>query len=334
MILPAPGLKILILGRGELERLLTPPEVIAAVSSAFRQYAQGACQAPARQAMPISADGLLLVMSSALLEDRALGTKLVTVYGRNREQGLPTIYASYLLLDLETGAPLALMEAGFLTGIRTGATSALAASFLARPDSRTVACFGAGVQAAHQLRCLAAVFDLERVLVVGRTPERARAFAGEMGRELQIPVGLAASAREAVSQADLVTCATTSPTPVFDGRDLKSGTHVDAVGAFRPESREVDTETVRRARVVVDTYAGALEEAGDILIPIREGAINWTHVAAELAELVTGARPGRTGQDEITLFKSVGFALEDTATARLAYDRALAAGVGHHVPLM
>jgi len=283
--------------------------------------------------MALFPDGLLLVMPSALLKSRALGTKLVTVYGRNRERGLPTLYASYLLLDLDTGAPLALMEGGFLTGIRTGAASALAARFLARPDSRRMACFGAGVQAAFQLKCLARVLALERVLVVGRTPERTRVFAGAMTKELGIPVELAPSPREAVDRADLVTCATTSPTPIFDGKDLRPGTHVDAVGAFRPETREVDTETVKRARVVVDTYAGAEEEAGDLLIPIREGAITMTHVAAELSELVTGVKPGRTDREEITLFKSVGFTLEDAATARLAYDRALDAGIGQRVSL-
>ncbi len=328
-----PGAQILILSGGELERLLAPADVIAAVRSAFRQYAAGAYRVLPRQGLAVPDDGLLLVMPSALLDSRALGTKLVTVYGRNRERGIPTIYASYLLLDSETGAPLALLEGGFLTGIRTGATSALAASFLARRDSRTVACFGAGVQAAFQLRCLAAAFTFEQVLVVGRTPERARAFADAMGKELRIPVLLASNAREVVSQADLITCATTSATPVFDGRDVRPGTHVDAVGAFRPETREVDTETVRRARVFVDTYAGAREEAGDLLIPIREGAVTWAHVVAELAELVTGVQRGRTIQDEITLFKSVGFALEDAATARLAYDRALAAGVGQLVSL-
>ncbi len=328
------GSQILILSRADLERLLAPADVIAAVRSAFRQYAEGSYRVLPRQGMTLPDDGLLLVMPSALLESRALGTKLVTVYGRNRERGLPTIYASYLLLDAETGAPLALLEGGFLTGIRTGATSALAASFLARPDSRTVACFGAGVQAALQLRCLAAAaLKLDRVMVVGQTPERARAFAEAIERELKLPVRLAPSAREAVSEADIITCATTSATPLFDGRDVRPGTHVDAVGAFRPETREVDTETVRRARVFVDTYAGTREEAGDILIPIRESAITWTHVGAELAELVTGARPGRTSQDEITLFKSVGFALEDAATARLAYDRAQAAGVGQLVSL-
>lgn len=324
---------MLALSRRELERLLAPADVIAAVESAFRQYAEGSCRVLPRQGMAVPPGGLLLVMPSALLASGVLGTKLVTVYARNRERGLPTIHASYLLLDLESGAPLALMEAGFLTGIRTGAASALAARFLARPDSRSAACFGAGVQAGFQLRCLIAVFPLERVLVVGRTRERAREFARAMAKELGISVEVAPDARAAVSQADLVTCATTSPTPVFDGRDLRPGTHIDAVGAFHPETREVDTETVKRARVVVDTYAGAREEAGDLLIPIKEGAITEAHVAAELAELVTGTRRGRTGADEITLFKSVGFALEDAAAARLAYERALAAGIGQRVSL-
>jgi ornithine cyclodeaminase/alanine dehydrogenase len=324
---------MLVLSRREIERLLTPAEVMRALESAFRQYAEGSCRLLSRQGLALPADGLLVVMPAALLPSHALGAKLVTVFTRNRERGLPTLYASYFLLDLQTGAPLALMEAGFLTGIRTGAASALAARFLARPDSRSLACFGAGVQAAFQLRCLATVLKLERVFVVGRTPERARAFAEAMAKELRIPVMVAQSARKAVSDADLVITATTSPTPVFDGNDLGPGVHLDAVGAFRPETREVDTETVKRARVVVDTYAGALAEAGDLLIPIQEGAITRDHVTAELAELVTGARPGRGSRDEITLFKSVGFALEDAATARLAYDAARAAGVGVEVDL-
>ena len=148
-----------------------------------------------------------------------------------------------------------------------------------------------------------------------------------------MPVTLAETPGQAVSQADLVTCATTSPTPVFAGTDLRPGTHVDAVGAFRPATREVDTETVARARVVVDTYAGAWEEAGDVLIPIKEGAISRSSVHAELAELVIGTKAGRQGRDEITLFKSVGFALEDAAAARLAYDEARAASAGVEVDL-
>lgn len=324
---------MLVLSRREMERLLTPLTVISALESAFRQYAEGSCRVPPRQAVELADDGRLLVMPAALFQSHALGAKLVTVHRRNRERGLPTLHASYVLLDLETGAPLALIEGSFLTGIRTGAASALAARLLARPDSHNTACFGAGVQARFQLRCLTTVLPLEKVSVVGRSPERTRAFAEAMTKELQIPVTIARSASDAVSRADLVVCATTSPTPVFDGKDLRAGTHVDAVGAFRPETREVDSETVRRARVVVDSYAGALAGAGDLLIPIQEGAITRAHITAELAEVVAGTKPGRTSPEEITLFKSVGFALEDAAGARLAYDAAKAAGAGVEVDL-
>lgn len=323
---------MLILSRTDLERLLTPVATLEAMRTAFAQYAKGQCRVPPRVVLTTDGDGLFLVMPSSLGKT-ALGTKVLSVYEKNRERGLPTIFSTYILVEPRSGRPLALLDGRFLTGIRTGATSALAATYLARPDSKVVACLGAGTQAAFQLRCLAAVLAIERVLVVGRSRERAERFAETMRKELGVPASLASTPSDAVRQADLVTCATTSPTPVFAGNDLRRGVHVDAVGAFRPETREVDSDTVRRARVVVDTYAGAWEEAGDLLIALREGAISRSSVEAELAELVTGAKPGRRNREEITLFKSVGFALEDAAAARLAYDLARAAGVGVEVEL-
>lgn len=322
-----------VLGGEDLERLLAPADVIRAVEGAFREHAAGRALTLPRAVLPMRGAGLFLAMVGSLPRRRALGTKLVTVVGANRGRGLPTLHATYLLTDPETGVPLALMEAGFLTAIRTGAASALAARYLARRDSKAVACFGASVQARYQLLCLQAIFPVERVSVVGRSPERARAFAARMARELGIPVEATRDRRAAVAGADLVTCATTSPTPVFDGRDARPGTHVDAVGAFRATTREVDTTLVRRAYVAVDTYEGAWEEAGDLLIPIKAGAITRRHVRADLAELVSRRKRGRTTREEITLFKSVGFALEDAATARLAYDRAVAANVGTEVAL-
>lgn len=328
---------MLVLSRADLQRVLVPLEVIEAIASAFRGSAAGRCEAPARRSMGVTDDGVLLLMPAAWRpagdDPGALGAKLITYYGGNRARGHPTLYASYVLMDVETGRPLAVLEGTFLTALRTGATSALAARYLARGDSRRVLCVGAGTQAAFQLRCLAAVFPIERVLVVGRDPERARAFVAATSRALGVPVELGTDARAALGEADLVTCATTSTTPVVHGADLRPGTHLDLVGAFRPTDREADTEAVRRARVVVDTYGGGLEEAGDIVIPLREGAIARSHIVAELAELVTGARAGRRGPDEITLFKSVGWALEDLATARLAYTRATADRIGTEVRL-
>jgi ornithine cyclodeaminase/alanine dehydrogenase len=329
---------VLILGRADLEKLLPPPDVIDALADAFRRHAAGLTHVPPRGVTRVTHDAVLFVMPAVMrpTADGAaggLGTKLVTYYGDNRRRALPTLHATYVLMEEATGAPLALLEGTYVTALRTGATSALAARHLARPDAARVACFGAGVQAAFQLRCLAAVLPIAHVDVAGRDPDRARDFAHTMTRELGVAVVVATDPRAAVRRADVVTCATTASAPVVFGADVRPGTHVDAVGAFRPDTREVDTELVRRARVVVDTYAGALDEAGDVLIPLGEGAIAKTHITAELAELVTGARPGRDRADEVTLFKSVGFALEDLATARLAYDRARERGLGLQVAL-
>ncbi len=330
---------MLVLTRVDLERVLAPRDVIDALAEAFRRHAAGRTCVPQRGVLPVGDDGTLLVMPAVSLpapgaqEAGGLGTKLVTYYPRNRERGLPTHLASYVLMDHATGQPLALLEASYTTALRTGATSALAAKHLARPDSRRVACFGTSVQAGWQLRCLAAVFSLERAVVLGRDQERARAFGEAMAEELGVAVEPGHDPGVAVSAADIVTCATTSPTPLFASADLRPGTHVDAVGAFRPAEREVDTATVRRARVVVDAYAAALAEAGDLLIPLGEGAITREHIVAELAELVTGSRQGRTSWSDVTLFKSVGFALEDLATATLAYNRAKERGIGVEVAL-
>jgi ornithine cyclodeaminase/alanine dehydrogenase-like protein (mu-crystallin family) len=327
---------VLVLTGSDVERLLVPLDVIAAVESAFVAQARGRASVPPRSRLAAGEDGLLLVMPAALGDGEGgagLGAKLVSVYERNRERGHPTLHAVYVLLEGATGRPLAVLEAASLTGIRTGATSALAARLLARPTAGRVACFGAGAQARWQLECLAAVRPVQAVAVVGRDPRRAREFAAVMAGRLGVPVQVADDPRRAVRGADLITCATTSRTPVVFGADLQPGCHLDLVGAFRPTDREADTEAVRRARVVVDTFAGALEEAGDLLIPLEEGAITRDHIAAELSEVVTGARPGRRRDDEITLFKSVGWALEDLVTARLAYERARLQGVGCEVAL-
>ena len=326
---------MLVLSRADLERVLAPLDVIEAMARAFRRYAEGDCAVPSRTATPGGADGVLLTMPAAFSDgpEAGLGAKLVSVYPGNPARGHPTVYASYLLMDGATGQPLALLEATFLTALRTGATSALAARHLARPDARRVACFGAGVQARFQLLCLAAVRRLERIVVLGRDPGRARGFVEAMRAILHDVVELGTDPRAAVREADLVVCATTSATPIVFGADLQPGAHVDAVGAFRPTDRELDSEAVRRGRVVVDTYAGALPEAGDLVIPIGEGVIDRTHVVAELAELVAGTREGRIHDRDITIFKSVGFALEDLAAARLAYERARAVGIGVEVSI-
>ena len=319
---------MLILGRADLEAVLEPCELIDALERGFADHAAGRSRVPPRASVAVTGDGVLMLMPA--VDDVAAGTKLVTFYADNQKRGVPTIHATYVLMDGATGRPLAFMEGGFLTGLRTAATSALAARHMARKESRTLVCFGAGVQAGFQLLCLSAELPIERVAVIGRDPERARRFAAEWSTRLRRPVTVMTDGDAAVAAADVVTCATTAVTPIFDGRRLSPGTHVDGVGTFQPTVREVDAETVRRARVVVD-QPGTIDNAGDIAIAIKEGVVTRAHVVGDLAGVVSGAVAGRIRPEEITFFKSEGFALEDLVAARLAYARAQARGLGREV---
>jgi ornithine cyclodeaminase/alanine dehydrogenase-like protein (mu-crystallin family) len=325
---------VLILSRADVEALLEPRALVDALAQAFAAHAAGRSRVPPRSVVPVTDDGVLLLMPAIAPagDGLALGTKLVTLYTGNQARGVPTILGTYVLMDGMTGAPLAFMDAGFLTGLRTGATSALAARYLARRDATSLLCFGAGVQAGFQLRCLAAELPLARVEVIGRDPARARRFAEAWSGTLGLPVTVVSDRDEAVARADVITCATTATTPLFDGRRLAAGTHVDGVGTFQPTARELDGETIRRARVVIDQPA-TIENAGDIALPIADGVIARSHVAGTLADVASGAVAGRTRADEITVFKSEGYALEDVVAARLAYERARARGVGREVPI-
>lgn len=324
---------VLLLTRDDLEALLPIPEVIGAMAEAFTLLARGESVVPLRTVLEVPGHGTLLIMPARLGRAEGVGTKVVGVFPGNRTCGLPVVSALYLLTDPETGLPQALLDGTTLTRLRTAATSALAARHLARPDCRALGVFGAGAQAAAHAEAFRTLFPLTRVILKGRDPARAAACAEALARTAGVQVGIAADAAEVVREADLVVTATTAGAPLFDGHDLKPGAHVTAVGAYTPQTRELDTVTIRRAKVVVDTYQGALAEAGELLIPMAEGAIGRDHVLAELAEVVTGARSVRTSPEDITVFKSVGFALEDLAAARLAYRKARAAGRGTRLAL-
>jgi ornithine cyclodeaminase/alanine dehydrogenase-like protein (mu-crystallin family) len=294
-----------------LARLLPTIAAIDAMESAF---AGRLPDAPSRTRVETPAGDVLLMPSAS---DREAGVKLVTVAPGNPDRGLPLIHALYVLLDGATLAPVALLEGAALTALRTAAVSALATRHLARPDASRLVIFGAGVQAAAHLEAMAAVRPIERVTVVSRT---AAASDGLVHRARD--AGLDASPGDAgsVQEADIVCTCTTSGTPVLDGSRLAAGSHVNAIGAYRPEDRELDDETVRRGRIVVETRDAAMAEAGDILIPIKAGVIDATAVVADLAEVVRGAAV-RRGPDDITVFKSVGVAFEDLVVARAAADR-------------
>jgi ornithine cyclodeaminase len=245
-----------------------------------------------------------------------LGVKIVTVFPRNRVRGLASVAALYVLMDGATGHPRALIDGEALTLRRTGAASALASTYLSRRDARALLVVGTGALAPTMAAAHCAVRPIERVDVWGRSGDRAQALAERL-RVQGLPARPVAHLDAALADADIVTCATTSTEPIVRGAQVRPGTHVDLVGAFTPAMRESDDALVQRASVFVDTYAGALMEAGDLVQPMAEGAFAREQVRAELADLCAGRHPGRASDDEVTLFKSVGTALEDLCAARL-----------------
>ena len=318
----------------DVRRALPMAEAIAAVKAGYVQLSAGRAQVPLRAHLSVGEDDSTLVMPFyAPDEGGALGLKVVSVFNSNPPRGRPLIHALVLVVDAATGAPQALIEGSSLTAIRTGAASGVATDALARPEARVVALFGSGAQARRQLEAVCTVRAIERVLVYSLGG--AEAFVAEMAGAGPIPadVTIAATPHAALAEADIVCAATTSYTPVFDGRDLRPGTHVNGIGSFTPEMQEIDAATVRRARVVVDSRAAVLAEAGDLIIPLRAGEIDLDHVSAELGEVLAGTKPGRTSAEQITFFKSVGVAVQDAMAAQLVVRHGAALGLGTVVTL-
>jgi ornithine cyclodeaminase len=301
----------------DVERALDFPSLVEALRAGF---AKGA-EAPLRHVHLVAPEtqGRLLLMP-AWREGEVVGVKLVTVFPENRARGIATVAALYVLLDGETGHPRALVDGETLTLRRTGAASALASTYLSRPDSETLLVVGTGTLAPYMAAAHCAVRPIRRVLVWGRKPARAEALCAKLA-ENGLRAAVAPDLEAALAEADIVTCATTATEPVLRGSAIRPGTHVDLVGGFTRTMREADDALVARAEIYVDTYAGALAEAGDLVQPMESGAIARAAVRAELAELVTGERPGRSSTEAVTLFKSVGTALEDLYAARLAVSR-------------
>lgn len=307
----------------DIRRALPMREAIEAMRAAFIAFSEGRAHIPQRLSISIpEQEGITLVMPGYVPPD-ALGLKVVSVFPRNPARGLPTLSALVVMLDPETGAPAALLDGAFLTAWRTGAASGLATDLLARPDAESLALIGAGAQARTQLLAVAAVRSLRRVRVYSRTPARAQALIEEMQGQEGIPqdIAVAPTPEAAVAEADIVCTATNSSIPVFDGQALRPGTHINAIGSFTLEMRELDEETFRRAaRVVVDSRAAALAEAGEVVWAIRQGILREADLV-ELGEIAAGRRPGRERPEEITLFKSVGLAVQDLVAAQRVWQR-------------
>ena len=328
---------MLVLTRSQVRELVPMPNAIELMKTAFAELSAGRTVSPLRTVIPNpEMEGDALFMPAYVPAMNALGLKTVSVFSRNPDRGLPVIHAIVSLIDPETGQPLAIMDGTYLTALRTGAVSGAAADLLARPDSRVLAAIGAGAQGITQIAAVSAVRPIERVIAVDvneQALERLRESLRNDWPELAPRLETTTDAAAALREADIICTATTSRVPVFRDEDVRPGTHISAVGAYTPEMQELPAETVARATVVVDAIDAALTEAGDLIIPLRDGLVSRQHFARELGMVASGSAPGRASTDEITLFKSVGNAVQDVVVAKRAVDRAQEFGIGTEIDL-
>ncbi|TMG15817.1 MAG: ornithine cyclodeaminase family protein [Chloroflexi bacterium] len=331
-------MEVLVLNGEEVTRLLPMSECIQVMRDALTALARGEALVPLRMIMRVpGASGFVGVMPGYIApgerRDGALGLKAVLVFPANVKRGIDTHQGAVLLFEADTGRLSALLDGGAITAIRTAAVSGVATDLLARPDSVELAILGAGVQARTHVEAIAAVRPLRRVRIWSRNPERAAALALEQTSRFNFPVEAEASAEAAVRGADIVATVTASAEPILQRGWLKEGVHINAVGSSIPTSREIDTSTMAAARLFVDRRESALAEAGDLLIPMLEGAVRNDHVQAELGEVLTGKNPGRRSPRELTLFKSLGLAVEDVASAAYVVRRARETHTGQTVKM-
>ena len=317
-------MKVLVLNHTEVEQLLPMPECIAAVEAAFSSFARGESQHPLRTIFrPSKVNGVMAMMPAFRAGESPLfSLKAICVFPGNAALGKDAHQGGVMLFDGTTGELLALVNASAITAIRTAAVSALATRLLARTDASHLAVIGAGVQARPHVVAIAGVRNLKRIRIAAQHFERAQQFAVEMQPQFPFPIEPVETAEAATRGADIIVTATTSREPVLEREWISEGAHINAIGTFSPKAREIDTATMVDATLFVDARESALNEAGDYLIAAEEGAIGPEHIRAELGEVLIGAHPGRTSRDEITLFKSLGLAIEDLAAAAHAYQKA------------
>jgi alanine dehydrogenase len=309
-------MKLRVLSAQDVRQALPMHEAVEAVKGAFAQLSRGRATVPLRTALDVPIhNGVTLFMPAYLVDDDQMAIKIVSVFNDNPSRGLPLIHALVVVVDAATGQPRAAMDGTYLTALRTGAVSGAATDLLAAPGASVAAVFGAGAQGRTQLEAVCAVRPIKQAWVFDIHFEQAETYAQQMEERLSIPVHAARSASQALQEADVVCTATTSTEPVFQDGDLHPGVHINAVGAYTPEMQEIPVDTVMRAKVVIDQLEASLAEAGDLIIPMQKGLMREDHIHAELGEIVRGLKPGRTSTEEITLFKSVGIAVQDVATA-------------------
>jgi ornithine cyclodeaminase len=329
---------MLVLSQEEIRELYTMEECLRDVEMAFRHEAAGGTVTPVRTAIAHEKRGAVtLYMPSFVEAIEYTAVKVVSIFPQNVEKGLPSLQGVTLLTEAKSGRHVALMDATWLTVLRTGASSGVATRLLARPDARSCAVLGCGAQALGQVQAIMAVRPIERFWLYNRTRARAEQLADRIYAlypEWKGSIKYVDDADAAVSAADIVVLSTKATEPLFDGSILRPGTHINAIGAYQPHMQEFDAVTLNRCRkVVVDTKEGALHEAGDLIKPIQQGEWSIDRLYGEIGELITGQKPGRETDEEITLYKSVGIAFLDTMVACAVYEKAKRLGAGTTVTL-
>ena len=327
-------MEILVLKQEEMQAVFHMKDAVQADKDALAIYSAGNSSIPLRVNLNVpEQEGQSLYMPGYAAQAHALGVKIVSVYPRNIEKGLTSVPATMVLVNHETGEVCSIMDGTYLTRVRTGAVSGAATDLLARKDASVFALFGTGGQAASQLEAVLTVRPIREVRVFDISAERAEQFALRMAEQFSAAFGVsiaaAATAEDAIRDADVITCVTTSTQPVFDGRLIKKGAHINGVGAYTPDMQEIDEYALIHAdKVYVDTRDGALNEAGDLIKPIKKGTFSADRITGELGEVVLKKAPGREHADEITLFKTTGSAVMDVVTARRIYEAAKRQGIG------
>jgi alanine dehydrogenase len=304
-------------------------DLIQAMSGALSGYSGGRVTQPVRTVIEVGPEKAYFgVMPAVIEEPSAMGAKLVTVYAGNHLRNLTSHLATIILMDPDTGALVALLDGRYITEARTAAVSAVSVDRLARPGAKRLAIIGTGVQANSHLEAIRLVRDISDVRVWSPNPSHCETFAADAALHTGLPVRAMADSASAVEGADIVVLVTASPVPVVRDEDISPGTHICAIGACRPTQREMPTALITRARLFVDSRDAALVESGDIVLPIKEGAFGADHIAGELGAVVLGQCEGRQSAEQVTIFKSLGMAVEDVVAAQLAVERAVAAGLG------
>ena len=324
---------IIALSSVDIKKAIAMSEAIGLMKDAFIKLSIGSASAPLRIKIDMpQANGTALFMPAYLPRYEQFSLKAVSLFKDNPSRELPLIHALVLLFDAIDGRPLALMNGETITALRTGAASGLATDLLARKDSQIAFIFGAGTQGRSQLEAISCVRTIRKAYIFDTHREVAEIFSQEMSQKLDFPV-VVADSMDLLHQADVICTATTSPQPVFQHAYLKSGVHINAIGSYKPTEREIPGETIQTAKIIVDQRQACLSEAGDIVIPIQEGLITPDYIYAEIGEIAAGIKQGRSTQDEITLFKSVGNAVQDLAVASRLLENAAKLSLGQEVIL-